>query len=699
MMMNGYTSGRQVEDAMAVLAGWIGKNYGVKVVYHDGSAVDADIFKGIIRIPRLACASGITKEALMLLRGRIYHESGHIGETKLSKKEYPRKKSLFSILNALEDRRMESVLADRYEGCKKVLSWQTDYYNKDIAGKVAEGKVDAPLWEALVAMSFMVESRRPLWKLSEKAAIYVDKAYEEFMKVKSCKSANDCLVLAKVIYDILKEANDEMKEQQEEQKQEQQEQQEKQEEQDSGEEQDKQDSGEGSEDGESNSEEGDEEGQSSSSAGDFEDDEDEEESGDKSGSGDSKDEDSKEDSDEDSDDGSKDGEDGEDSEGSKEDDSGSDSKGEDGEDGDDSEGSSEGSGEDGEEADSKSGDDSDSDDNGESGKEGKEAYGSGEFDMDKECEGYGIEDVLNDAIKTALDDIAPEDARYTSLKDSDIHMVPDVRDDDKTVYKTRREKVSAQVAAMSQALEQALRAMAKCRKNPYLRKGRIDRRRLVQISKGLSKEVFYNTRPGQKLDVAVEVIIDESGSMTNYLDVQLLAMAIGESLDRIGVPFEITGTTTKYAGHDRNMPESNGFTRANPMVYKHYKSFGETWGTVHHRITKTGRYMHNIDGEAVEYCAMKLVERKETRKVIFSLSDGKPMGGEYRDGELGRNLKRVSERCRESGVEVYGFGIGTTAPKSYYGKDYFIGLSSTSEMGPEFLTKFAEIITKGEVKV
>jgi len=189
MMMNGYTSGRQVEDAMAVLAGWIGKNYGVKVVYHDGSAVDADIFKGIIRIPRLACASGITKEALMLLRGRIYHESGHIGETKLSKKEYPRKKSLFSILNALEDRRMESVLADRYEGCKKVLSWQTDYYNKDIAGKVAEGKVDAPLWEALVAMSFMVESRRPLWKLSEKAAIYVDKAYEEFMKVKSCKSA------------------------------------------------------------------------------------------------------------------------------------------------------------------------------------------------------------------------------------------------------------------------------------------------------------------------------------------------------------------------------------------------------------------------------------------------------------------------------------------------------------------------------
>lgn len=690
MMKNGYSSGQQVEDAMAVLAGWIGKNYGVKVVYHDGSAVNADIFKGIIRIPRLSCASGITEEALMLLRGRVYHESGHIGETNLSKSEYPVKKSLFSILNALEDRRMEAVLADRYEGCKKVLSWQTDYYNKDIAGKAAEGKIDAPLWEALVAMSFMSESRRPMWKLGDKAAIYVEKAYDEFRKVKSCKSAKDCLKLAKVIHDILKEANDEMKEQQKEQEPEK-----KEKNKDEKQEQEKGDDG---SDGSEENEDGEEQDENKSSGcGDFEDEEEdgeEQEEQDGNGGSDENEEESEED------------DSGDDSEGSDSDDSDSDTKDEEGAEGSDGEGNSEGSGEGSEkdDLDDECGNEQDGSESIEDGTDGDEeaevkTYAGGEFDMDKECEGYTMEDVVNDAIENALSEISPLDSRYTSLKDNDEHLVPEAGDREKATYKSRREKISAQVASMSRALEQALRAMAKCRRDPYLRQGRIDKRRLVQISKGLSKEVFCKTRPGRKLDVAVEVIIDESGSMGNYREVQLLAMAIGESLDRIGVPFEITGTTTKYGGGDRNMPQGTGFTRSNPIVYKHYKSFNEGWASVHHRMVKTGRYMHNIDGEAVEHCAMRLGEREETRKVIFSLSDGSPCGGEYHESDLEQNLKRVCERCREDGVEVYGFGIGTSAPMKYYGKDYFIGMSDTSEMGPEFLKKFAEVITKGEVKV
>lgn len=714
MSLKGYTSGRQVEDAMAVLAGWIGKNYNVKVVYHDGHAVDADIFKGIIRIPRLACASGITEEALMLLRGRVYHESGHIGETELSKSEYPKKKALFSILNALEDRRMEAVLRDRFEGCNKVLNWQTDYYNKDIAGKMAEGKIDAPLWEALVAMGFMVESRRPMWTLSDKAKLYVDKAYDEFRKVKSCKSATDCLKVAKVIYELLKEANEEQKQNEPEKN-----------------EPEKGDSSEKSEPEKSdNSEESnDSEGQSSSQASDI-DDEDESEG---SSGGDSDEESDEEDSEDNSEDtkGNSDKDLDEDEEEDSEDNSEGSSKGEDEDDSDDAEGSEDGSegseGEDEGEDTSEGSDDSEDDSKGsdssdelddECGPDGeksesdsasgsesdsaseKDEDGAGNtVDLDDECDGFSVEDILNDAIGEALDELDPRDSIYTALRDGDEHIVPDAADYDKQTYKERREAVSTQVAEMSRALEQALRAMAKCRKNPYMRQGKIDPRRLVQISKGLSREVFYKTRDGRKLDVAVEVIVDESGSMGNFLDVQLLAMAIGESLDRIGVPFEITGTTTKYGGGDRSIPSNTGMTRNNPIVYKHYKGFGENWESVKHRVVKSGRYNHNIDGEAVEYCAMRLAGRKETRKVIFSLSDGRPEGGENRNDELAQNLKRVCERSRESGIEVYGFGIGTTAPKKFYGKDYFIYLDSSTDMGPDVMKKFVEVVTKGEVKV
>ena len=87
--MNRYANEAVVQDAMVVVAGWIADEYGIQVKYHNGTAVDADIFKGIIRIPKMSCSSGINKEALMLLRGRVYHEAGHIGETKLTKAEYP----------------------------------------------------------------------------------------------------------------------------------------------------------------------------------------------------------------------------------------------------------------------------------------------------------------------------------------------------------------------------------------------------------------------------------------------------------------------------------------------------------------------------------------------------------------------------------------------------------------------------------
>ena len=66
-----YYREKDAENAMAVLADWMGKRHGVKVVYHDGTAVDADIHSGTVRIPKLACASGLTQE----LKDQLYKET------------------------------------------------------------------------------------------------------------------------------------------------------------------------------------------------------------------------------------------------------------------------------------------------------------------------------------------------------------------------------------------------------------------------------------------------------------------------------------------------------------------------------------------------------------------------------------------------------------------------------------------------
>ena len=743
-----------VQDAqggMSILAGFLGKNHNVRVVYHDGNAVDANIETGTIRIPKLACASGITEEAIQLLRSMVYHESGHIAETKLEKSLTPTG-ALFSILNALEDRRIEHILSDAHIGCKNIFQWATEFYNKRIAGQVADGKVKAPLWEALCAMGIQFEGVQPAWHLSPKAEAYVKAAYDEFIKVRDCQDTKDCLELAKKIYKLLddacKEFNKDNKEEKKQQKKEKGEKGQKPEKGQKGEKGEPQSGGNQADDMPDEDEDEDEEGEESegdkskkskksdkkeskkSGKGDKDEEADEEDSDKKEeskgkGSKKDKDEDSEEDSEEDSDE--ENDEDSEEGEGEgegkgkdeakdleeeaedinkgKDKDSGeeSDAKG--------SKGEGEGSESEGVDADEEAEDaegESDSDkkaqedapykpsdiEDGDSDK-AKEQCKS---EIEDECEGIGQREILNERLGELFDKLSPSDKEYLAYRDNDIHQIPSEGVNDKATFVERRNLIGAGVSAMTRALEQALRSMAKCRKDPYLRQGKIDKKRLVAITKSLSKEVFCKTRPGIDLDVAVEILVDESGSMGNFLDVQQVAIAIGEALSQIGIPFEIMGATTQFLG-GYSIPSLNGLSRTNPIVYNHYKNFGENWVAIRHRIIHTGAHRHNVDGEFVEYAAYRLAVRKESRKVIFSLSDGEPCAGHDNDSLMCKNLKDVCNRIRKNGMEVYGFGIGTQAPESFYGKKHFVYLDKPDQMGQDFIRKFADVITNGKVSV
>jgi len=712
-----YYNDRQAEDAMAILAGWMGQNRNIQVQYHSGTAVDADIFKGKIRIPRLACASGLTQEALMLLRTRVYHEAGHIDETKLSKRDYPKNKILFDIWNALEDRRMEAALAGKHKGCQTVFRWAGEHFNKKIAEQMNQG-VQKPLWEALVAMGMLSDGITPAWNLTDKAQAYVDAAYDEFSKIRTTKNAKESVALAERVYEILKDAHKDYKQEQE-QEQEQEQSQPQQNQEPEGDDEQSQDGGQdlAPQSSAQDDFEDEEEEQEKKSGGSADDAEDDEENESDSESGDAGD-DTDEEDDEDSESGSGSSDESDDEEGEDEDsDSGSGDSDDDSDDSDDSD----------EEADSDSDSDDEGDDNSsdstgdEEAADGKdesspnqrdELDDSGDKDatdtdeqsdeeieaeMEEESNGLTREEAENEELAEQFSDLDPADTRYLSRRDMDKHIVPESSDSDMTLYKDRRDTVAVMVAAMTRSLEQALRSLSRSRKKPYMRQGKIDKQRLVQIAKGLSKEVFAKTQNGMKLDVAVEIIIDESGSMHNWLDVQLMALAIGEALTAIHVPFEITGTTTLYSGS--RAPELNGFTRTNPIVYRHYKAFGEQWNSVRSRIVHTSSHHHNIDGEAIEYCAFRLAQRDETRKIIFSLSDGDPCGGQGNDSELASNITRVCERSRKSGIEVYGFGIGTNSPRKYYGDKWFIYLDKPATMGVQFVRKFADIVTGGKVKV
>ena len=152
--------------------------------------------------------------------------------------------------------------------------------------------------------------------------------------------------------------------------------------------------------------------------------------------------------------------------------------------------------------------------------------------------------------------------------------------------------------------------------------------------------------------------------MSHGLDFQVrcLAIALGECLTKLIIPFEIAGfSTTGYIPFD--IP--NWITRSNPLHVKMYKDFNESYQSVRTRLGNITSIANHIDGEALESMAYRMVGRKEKRKVILSLSDGKPCAGQGDRQVFERNLIRVCGKLREAGFEVYGFGIDTTCPKKY----------------------------------
>jgi cobalamin biosynthesis protein CobT len=278
----------------------------------------------------------------------------------------------------------------------------------------------------------------------------------------------------------------------------------------------------------------------------------------------------------------------------------------------------------------------------------------------------------------------------------DEHDVPEGSHEE---FKELRGSVATDVFAITRCLEQALRAMARSRKLRGRRSGLLDRSRLAHVAKSLSKHVFTERTEGETLHTAVEIVIDESGSMDHYHDVSRVVIALGEALSACGIPFEVTGATTMYGGGDSFLKDLDGFSRVNPIVYKHYKAFSEAWPSVCSRLSEVSAMIHHIDGEVVEYAAARLLGRPETRKVVISVSDGLPQSGQSNDDEMRANLVKVCERAREAGVEVYSVSLFTDEPVGYYGEKNSVVINDVKSFGSDFARAMVSVLTGGRLRV
>lgn len=669
--MNYQFSENAVQDALAVVGQGMAHDFGVRVIWSDDKRVCADIHKKIVKLPRLACATtlGLQKQgsveavqtALNLTRANAAHEFGHCAKTHMTKEEEP-EGALFKILNALEDVRMEREVAVDFPGYGEIFKWAGNHANKKIAGDLLDGKKRSPLWQALCGCIFQSQGITPAWTLDDKAKKYFDIAYPDFVGVLNAQDTQECLEIAKRIYDKLKEEKEKEKEKEKEQEKEKQQQKQDQK-QEGSEGQEGEGEGEESEGKESDGEESEGNDQKSdkksgkkSSKNQKDEEASDDEAGDDDKAGDDKAKENEASDDEAGDDknsdqaaNNEDGDEGSDrDEFDDEDQQGGEKGGEKGEgdkDGDE-EGDEEGAGKSGDEdgEDEKAGNDKSGKD-GEDGNDDKQTGeekddgeddedGSGQAgdqsteedeqqaeaikgELDEDADGQSLTEQSNDEIEEALKEVAADNHGrvYTSRRDLDEHRVPEGGENQKVKFTEIFDKMQGEVAAMTLALEQALRALTRCRKEAFLRSGRLDNDRLVEIAKGLSKNIFYQKRQGRELHTAVAMVIDQSGSMGSRIaDIRDLVILLGECMYRLGIPFEIIGTTTSG-----NYDDLNGFSRTNPILYDHYKQFEEQWPQVRQRMIEMDARQNNIDGEAVEFAARRVMARPEERKIVFSL--------------------------------------------------------------------------------
>ena len=301
-----------------------------------------------------------------------------------------------------------------------------------------------------------------------------------------------------------------------------------------------------------------------------------------------------------------------------------------------------------------------------------------------------------DAIKEELRRIFEESRKvfgeyrpYTA-EDSIIHSV-----ENKDGFDNAFNSIRGAASVLSSYLEQSLKTLSRCRVIDNRDKGSLNvQRNATLIAKSLSKNIFSKTIKGISLDTTVSILIDESGSIgyDTSREFTKIVIAFAEVLERLKIKFEVLGHTTGRAYH---CPSNAGFTRCSKMVILEHKNFNEPYRSERYRLGSIGYHACNIDGEALLTAFKRNVSQRSKRHVILVFSDGLPNDPNGFTGMLYRNLTDTVRLCRNNGVEVYAFGIGTEAPSKFYGEDNFVYLKSVDEMTNAFFRKTAEIITMG----
>lgn len=217
----------------------------------------------------------------------------------------------------------------------------------------------------------------------------------------------------------------------------------------------------------------------------------------------------------------------------------------------------------------------------------------------------------------------------------------------------------------------------------YRYSGKINTKRVNSGRK--TARVFDRRRlPAEKADLIVELLVDESGSMSGSKaeHAKQAAIALAEVMSNLKIPVYVIGFTADTSGYD--------------AVHNHYITWKNSKMDRLKLLNITAR-CDNFDGYSIRYGGEILKKKNAKHKLMIVISDGSPACYSYRGADGIPDTKDAIRDVRKD-ASVLGIAIGNSDTEELhymYGKD-FIHIRNMDDLFAGMSKKMAQIIRSWE---
>lgn len=264
-------------------------------------------------------------------------------------------------------------------------------------------------------------------------------------------------------------------------------------------------------------------------------------------------------------------------------------------------------------------------------------------------------------------------------------FVPSTKD--KRAFDSVRSSASVEITAAKRMLSIYLQSRTTKAWERGLPEGKLDDAALPNLFVG-DVNLFKRRRERNLIHTSVQLMVDCSGSMSTTTT-RTAAVILAEAL--AGVPqvkLSVAGFTT-----NDHYYQGNSGGRANGLDILMFKDFDEAYAAAQDRLGAIRTYGYTPLGEAYGHGFARLMKRKETRRVLWIITDGEPYF-DCRDPEHNEYLlmSRIHRRCRVNGIQVIGMNIGSAAAEAKKCCDSFRSISGPNQLPQAVLEIMKEIV-------